>query len=144
MTASTRRAALGAILAAPLASVPAVAADPHAAREAEVRRLFQTFKDKRWGWGTPSFSPPCRAASEAHCDVMKFADESCALPPPTSLAGLGVFALSLALSDEGFASAPVDMCERRYIALVMAVLALAKVDLPANFEGLVYRPEDDA
>jgi hypothetical protein len=75
---------------------------------------------------------------------MKFADEACELPPPTSLAGLGVFALSLAISDEGFASAPLDMSERRYIALLMAVLSLAKVDLPANFEGLIYRPEDDA
>ncbi len=106
MTASTRRAALGAILAAPLASVPAAAADPHVAREAEVRRLFQTFKDSKWGWETPSFSPACRSASEAHWDVLKFADEGCALPPPTSLAGLGVFALSLALSDEGLRTSP--------------------------------------
>ncbi len=144
MVASTRRATLGAILAAPLASVPAVAADPHVAREAEARRLFQTFKDSAWGWGTPSFSPACRAASEDHSAVLMFADEACAMPPPASLAGLGVFALSLALSDEGFTNEPVDMSERRYIALLMAVLNVARVDLPDNFEGLVYRPKDDA
>ncbi|WP_267424927.1 hypothetical protein [Methylobacterium sp. GC_Met_2] len=145
MTASTRRAALGAILAAPLASVPAVAADPHVSREAQARALYCRHRDTEWGWGSPNFSPACEAASEAHGAVMHYANEACTLPPPTTFAGLGVLALSIALSEEqAYSDAScVDADELMLMALVQAVLSLTGTALPPDYRGFCYHPQDD-
>ncbi|WP_342108058.1 hypothetical protein [Methylobacterium sp. SI9] len=139
MSASTRRAALGAIFAAPLASVPAIAADPHVAREAEARALHRHHRATEWGWSEPSFSPACIAASEAHGEVMHFANEACEMPPPTTLAGLGALALSIALSEEqAYSASSLDADEAMLIALVQAVLAITGTALPRDYRGFVY------
>ncbi len=144
MTASTRRAALGAILAAPLASVPAMASDPHAAREAEARALYRHHRATEWGWSMPSFSPACIAASEAHSDVMHFANEACTMAPPTTLTGLGALALSIALSEEqAYSADSLDADESMLIALVQAVLSVTGMALPPDYRGFVYRPNED-
>ncbi|MGU3543672.1 hypothetical protein [Methylobacterium sp. A52T] len=145
MTASTRRAALGAILAAPLTSVPAVAADPHVAREATARALYQRHREIEWGWGTPNHSAADWAACEAHAAVMDFASEACEMPVPTTLAGLGILALTIALSEEHAYNERqhMDQDERMFVALVQAVLSVAGVTMPANYRGAIYRPGED-
>lgn len=155
MAASTRRAALGAILAAPItggavmalpldsaqAIVPA--ADPHAAREAEARALYRHFRESEWGWAEPNFSPANLAASEAHVSVMEYAREASAMPPPTTLAGLAALALTAAFSEEQAMSARRDIAEDCLIALIHGVLNVAGVALPADYRGMVYRVEED-
>ncbi|WP_331291559.1 MULTISPECIES: hypothetical protein [Methylobacterium] len=147
MSRTSRRAALGAILAAPLASVPAAAADPHVAREATARALYQRHRETEWGWSTPNHSPADEAACEAHAAVMEFASDACDMPVPTTLAGLGALALAIALSEEQAYNerTPMDQDERMFVALVQAVLSVAGVTMPANYRGAIYRPrEDDA
>lgn len=96
------------------------------------------------GWGEPNFSPACEAASDAHGAVMDFASEGCAMPVPTTLAGLGVLALSVALAEEqALSSTGCDATDRRYIGLVQAVLAVAGVRMPPDYRGLVYIVGED-
>ncbi len=142
MTASTRRAALGAILAAPLASVPAVASDPHAAREAQARAIWRHHRDTDYGLGEPDGTPANDMAEDAVQAVWEFANEACELPLPTTLAGLGVLAMSLAMADEEYASASSrDQSETRYITLLQAVLRVSGVVMPADHRGLIYHPK---
>lgn len=155
MSASTRRAALGAILSAPLTGgavmalpsdapkLPAPTVDPHAVREAEARALYRHFRESEWGWAEPNFSPADLAASEAHVNVMEFAQAACAMPPPTTLAGLAALALSAAFSEEQAMGARRNIGEDCLIALIHGVLNVAGVALPPNYRGLVYRVEED-
>lgn len=144
MSRTSRRAALGAILAAPLASVPAVAADPHVAREATARALYRRHRESEWGWSEPNFSPPDIAAGEAHGNVMRFAREACTMPLPTTLAGLGTLALTIALSEELAYGEhdKMDPDELMLVTLVHAVLSLTDKALPADFRGFCYVPEE--
>ena len=144
MSASTRRAALGAILAAPLASVPAAAADPHVAREAQARAIWRHHRDTDHGLNEPDGTPANDAAEDAVQAVWEFANEACRMPRPTTLAGLGVLAMSLALADEEYASAGhCDQSDTRYITLLEAVLSVSGIAMPTDHRGLVYRPQED-
>lgn len=154
MTASTRRGALGAILAAPLTGgavmalpldapkPPATTADPHAAREAEARTLYRHFRESEWGWAEPNLSPANLAASEAHVNVMEYAREACAMPPPTTLAGLAALALTAAFSEEQAMGARRDIGEDCLIALIHGVLNVAGIALPPGYRGLAYQAEE--
>ena len=144
MAVSTRRAALGAILAAPLASVPAVADDPHGARLITARALYRRHRESEWGWSEPNFSPPDIAAGEAHGDLCRFGREACDLPLPTTMAGLGSLALTIALSEEGAYGErhTLDADELMLVTLVHAVLSLTGTALPADFRGFCYVSEE--
>ena len=143
MTASTRRAALGAILAAPLASVPAAASDPHAAREGQARAIWRHFRETDHGLNEPDGTPANDAAEDAVQAVWEFANEACELPLPTTLAGLGVLAMSLAMADEEYVSASSrDQCETRYVTLLEAVLRISGVVMPADHRGLIFYPKE--
>ncbi|MCJ2142779.1 hypothetical protein [Methylobacterium sp. E-066] len=116
--------------------------DPHAAREAEARALYRHFRESEWGWAEPNFSPADLAASEAHVNVMEYAREASAMPPPTTLAGLAALALTAAFSEEQAMGARRDIAEDCLIALIHGVLNVAGVALPSDYRGLVYRVEE--
>ena len=141
MTASTRRAALGAILAAPLASVPAVAAPERADYRA---RLLAAYADDRAcrpincvaAFG--SFEEEVCGQILLHTWAVQ--TEVATLPPPATLEGLALAAIATALAWEGEdpKSESKDACA---IGLIRAVLAFTGATMPAGFIGFADEPD---
>ena len=143
MTASTRRAALGAILAAPLASVPALAA-PRPEERADYRaRLLQAYADDRACRPIDNVAAPDGIEDKACTLIIRKSwatqTEVATLPPPETLAGLGLAALAAALYWEGEdpASESKDACA---IGLIRAVLAFTGTTMPPGFIGFADDP----
>ena len=131
MTASTRRAAIGAILAAPLASVPAIAATEYADHRAillhawEEARLAEPFADAR-----PN-SLEERARSFVMARLWQLCGTVIQLPAPKTLDGAVVFAMAACIMWEG--ENPSCSQEKSVLAVIRAVLAASATKLPDGF-----------
>lgn len=133
MVASTRRASLAAILAAPLASVPAVAATEYAHHRACFLEAWERFR--------LAFlfvhAEPGTIEEGARSLVMERLWEVChqivELPAPKTFDGLMVIAMAAAVMWKG--ENPSCTQERSAIGLIRAVLSASGTAVPDGFCG---------
>ncbi|MCJ2120670.1 hypothetical protein MKK65_29635 [Methylobacterium sp. J-001] len=140
MSASTRRAALGAILAAPLASVPATAALERT--EYRTRLLIAYAEDRASrpiGIRARNGSIDEKAADLVQQRCWAIAKEVTALPPPNTIEGLALTALAAAILSE--ADDRDDPTVIAAAGLTRAVLAFTGTPLPIGFAGFGDEPD---
>ncbi|TXN27144.1 hypothetical protein [Methylobacterium sp. WL19] len=137
MANASRRALLCGVAALPVLTVPfvALAVDPHDAyRErlhvahTEHQRARPIENVARHG------SMESRAADLVHARLWHLADEVLNLPMPTTLSGLGVMGLAMAVIVEGCISRECQE-EWRQAQLARAILAMTGEKLPVMWVG---------
>ncbi|MBK3399083.1 hypothetical protein [Methylobacterium ajmalii] len=127
-------------------------ADPHVAMLPALRQAFAWTRDAHPLGECASNSPEDRAFARVLTHCWHVAKDITALPPPSTLAGLGALALALSVNAEEAIGRPKDdgmddqryTEERRLAAAIRAMMAVSGVEPLPEWAGFEAGPDSDA